>query len=207
MHLYVYALIVEKRPWQLLLDEKAQRRLTVVADSSVHIVGVVGLVAGGIIHLHVQQGLLGVHLTENVLAGVNLIDAICSRVVLQGAVDLVELVQCVLGGEARLEHMIYLTRYCLLAANIIDLFYTLDRVFLLRLQPLVDLLQDLIFNLVIEAVLAGGLGYGAGWQVQVDLVDDLRQMALHESNNDGLGELLAIGLASAIMFRLDMKIQ
>ena len=80
MHLYVYALIVEKRPWQLLLDEKAQRRLTVVADSSVHIVGVVGLVAGGIIHLHVQQGLLGVHLTENVLAGVNLIDAICSRV-------------------------------------------------------------------------------------------------------------------------------
>ena len=121
--------------------------------------------------------------------------------------DLVELVQCVLGGEARLEHMIYLTRYCLLAANIIDLFYTLDRVFLLRLQPLVDLLQDLIFNLVIEAVLAGGLGYGAGWQVQVDLVDDLRQMALHESNNDGLGELLAIGLASAIMFRLDMKIQ
>merc|ERR1719189_858635 len=32
-------------------------------------------------------------------------------------------------------------------------------------------------------------------------------MALHEGYNDGLGELLAIGLASAIMLRLDMKIQ
>ena len=208
MHLSVDALIVEKRPRQLLLDEQAQRRLTVVTDPSVHIVGVVvGLVAGGFVHLHVQQGLLGVHLTEHVLAGVDLLDTLCSRVVLQGAVDLVELVQCVLSREACLKHLINLARCCILATIIMNFFYTLDRIFLFRLQPLVDLLKNLVFNLVIEAVLPGGLGYGARWQVQVDLVDDLGQMALHEGNNDGLGELLAIGLASAIMLRLDMKIQ
>ena len=208
MHLSVNALIVEKRPRQLLLDKQAQRRLTVVTSPSVHIVGVVvGLVAGGFFHLHVQQGLLGVHLTEHVLAGVNLLDTLCSRVVLQGAVDLVELVQCVLGGETCLEHLINLARCCLLATIIMNFFYTLDCIFLFCLQPLVDLLKNLVFNLVIEAVLAGGLGYGARWQVQVDLVDDLGQMALHEGNDDGLGELLAIGLASAIMLRLDMKIQ
>ena len=208
VHLAVDALVVEERARQLLLDEEAQRWLTVVADRPSP---VVGLVARGIVLLHVEeQGLLGVHLAE---AGLHLLadDVIGLCVALQGAVDLVELVKGVLRGEALLEDVAHLaawyTIHLLLARHFVDLLDALDRVFLLRLQALIDLLEDLVLDLVVEAVLAGGLRDGAGWQVQVDLVNDLGQVALHEGDNDGLGELLAVGLASAIMLRLDMKIE
>ena len=78
---------------------------------------------------------------------------------------------------------------------------------MLGLKALVDLLEDLIFDLIVEAVLPGGFRDGAWRQVQINLVNDLRQVALHKGYNDRLCKLLSVRLAAPIMLLLDMQVQ
>ena len=78
---------------------------------------------------------------------------------------------------------------------------------MLGLKALVDLLEDLIFDLIVEAVLPGGFRDGAWRQVQINLVNDLRQVALHKGNNDRLCKFLSVRLAAPIMLLLDMQVQ
>ena len=62
----------------------------------------------------------------------------------------------------------------LMAVTVGDLLDPLDRILLFSLQALVNLLEHLILNLIIKAVLARGLTNGSWRQIQVNLVDDLR---------------------------------
>ena len=91
--------------------------------------------------------------------------------------------------------------------HLIDLLDPLDRVFLFGLEALVDLLEDLVFDLIVEAVLPGCFRDGAWRQVQVNLVNDLGQVALHKGHNDRLRKLLSVRLAASIVLLLDMQVQ
>ena len=78
---------------------------------------------------------------------------------------------------------------------------------LLVLQALVDLLKNLMLNLAGKSEFLGSLGDGPRWEIEVDLVDDLAQNAFHVGENDGLCQLLSIGLVSSIMLDLDVQVQ
>lgn len=78
---------------------------------------------------------------------------------------------------------------------------------MLRLEALVDLLEHLVLDLVVQAVLSCSLRNRARWQVQVYLVNDMTQVPLHEGHDDRLGQLLAIRLRPAIMLDLDVQVQ
>ena len=83
----------------------------------------------------------------------------------------------------------------------------LQGVLLLVLEALVDLLKDLMLDLAGEPVLFGRFRDGAWWQVQVDLVNHLAQVALHVRHNDGLGELLAVRLVAPVVLDLDVQVE
>jgi len=63
----------------------------------------------------------------------------------------------------------------------------LNSILLLVLQALINLLQDLVFDLAGQPEFLGGLTDGARWKVEVDLVNDLTQMSFHVGNDDRLG--------------------
>ena len=88
-----------------------------------------------------------------------------------------------------------------------DHFDTLERILLLVLELLVDLLEHLVLDLAGEAVLFGGLRDGAGGQVQVNLIDYLTQLALHMRHNDRLRQLLPVRLIPPIVLDLDVKVE
>ena len=65
----------------------------------------------------------------------------------------------------------------------------------------------MILDRVAQSVLLRCFSDGARWQVEVDLVNDLSKIPLHESDYYGLGELLTICLAAAIVLDLNVQIK
>lgn len=51
------------------------------------------------------------------------------------------------------------------------------------------------------------LADGSRWQIEVDLVDDLTQMALHVRYDDRLCQLLSVSLVSTVVLYLDVQVQ
>lgn len=78
---------------------------------------------------------------------------------------------------------------------------------LLILQTLIDLLEHLMLDLTGKSEFLGCLRDGPRWEIEVDLVYDLAQNALHVGQNDSLCQLLSIGLVTAIVLDLDMQVQ
>ena len=64
-----------------------------------------------------------------------------------------------------------------------------------------------MLNLTREAELLCSFANGTRWQVEVDLVNDLAQMALHVRDDDSFGQALAISLVSTVVLDLYMKIE
>ena len=104
------------------------------------------------------------------------------EVLLEHAVHLVKLMQGVLGRRPRCvairmgrsEDLVGVEgRRAARRRHLVDLLDPLNRVFLLGLEALVDLLEDLVFDLIVKAVLPGGFRDGAWRQVQINLVNDL----------------------------------
>ena len=127
-------------------------------------------------------------------------------ILLKHAVHLVELVQGVLSHPGSLFIGIALIRQAYPAkfieglvvilievncaygrdSDLVNLLDPLNRILLLGLETLVDLLEHLVLDLVVESVLSSGFRDGTRGQIQVNLVDNLGQVALHKSDNNRL---------------------
>ena len=75
------------------------------------------------------------------------------------------------------------------------------------LEALIDLLKNLVLYLACQAKLFGSLADRAGWQIQVNLVNDLAEMTLHVGNDDCLREALTIGLVPTVVLDLDVQVE
>lgn len=64
-----------------------------------------------------------------------------------------------------------------------------------------------MFDLTSQTEFFSCLADGARWQIEVDLVNDLTQMALHVRNNNRLGQLLPVSLVPAVVLYLDVQVQ
>ena len=86
-------------------------------------------------------------------------------------------------------------------------FHALERVLLLVLEALVDLLENLMLDLACQSIFLGCLRNRTRGQVKINLVNHLTKMTFHVCHDDGLGKLLSVCLVTSIMFYLYMQIE